>query len=111
MRLLEPLAGVKMSQGHYLTHLIFFVSMFFIDKDINKNIAISAPDSHLEEQSQDGGKSSLLEVLMSHDGLSSQDAKEHELLLFNLLQWSHALSFGLQILMIDLKYRKYYNLA
>lgn len=31
MRLLEPLNGVKMAQGHYLAHLVLFLGMLTID--------------------------------------------------------------------------------
>ena len=31
MRLLEPLNGVKMAQGHYLTHLVLFLGMLTIE--------------------------------------------------------------------------------
>lgn len=33
MRLLEPLNGIKVGQGHYIIHLYFFISMLLIDKD------------------------------------------------------------------------------
>ena len=31
MRLLEPLNGIKVGQGHYIIHLYFFITMMFID--------------------------------------------------------------------------------
>ena len=33
MRLLEPLNGIKVGQGHYIIHLYFFISMVLIDPD------------------------------------------------------------------------------
>jgi hypothetical protein len=30
VRLLEPLQGIKMAQGHLLCHLIFFTTMWFV---------------------------------------------------------------------------------
>ena len=35
MRLLEPLQGLKIAIGHFMTHLTFFVAMFFVEKDKN----------------------------------------------------------------------------
>ena len=35
MRLLEPLSGVKTLQGHALVHLIFFMTMFSIPRDLD----------------------------------------------------------------------------
>ena len=35
MRLLEPLSGVKTAQGHALVHLIFFLTMFSIPRDLD----------------------------------------------------------------------------
>ena len=37
MRLLEPINGVKFSQGNYMQHIIFFIAMFTMDLDVNKN--------------------------------------------------------------------------
>jgi hypothetical protein len=34
MRLLEPLSGIKTAQGHALVHLIFFITMWFIETEI-----------------------------------------------------------------------------
>jgi hypothetical protein len=33
MRLLEPINGIKVAQGHMIIHLVFFISMFTFDKD------------------------------------------------------------------------------
>lgn len=33
MRLLEPLNGVKMAQGHYLGHLVLFLGMLTVNVD------------------------------------------------------------------------------
>lgn len=32
MRLLEPINGIKVAQGHLLIHLVFFITMFTFDK-------------------------------------------------------------------------------
>ena len=37
MRLLEPLSGIKMMQGHLLVHLAFFFAIFFIKNEHNLN--------------------------------------------------------------------------
>ena len=31
MRLIEPLSGLKMLQGHVLTHMVFFAAMLFVE--------------------------------------------------------------------------------
>ena len=35
MRLLEPLNGIKMGQGHYIIHFYLFVTMFFINTELD----------------------------------------------------------------------------
>ena len=33
MRLKEPMQGIKLvAQGHFITHIAFFITMFFVDK-------------------------------------------------------------------------------
>jgi len=39
MRLLEPLNGLKMAQGHACVHLIFFITMMLIDTDVTINLS------------------------------------------------------------------------
>jgi len=34
MRLLEPLNGLKMAQGHAALHLTFFICMLYVDTDL-----------------------------------------------------------------------------
>ena len=35
MRLLEPINGIKVAQGHMIIHLVFFATMFTFDKNEN----------------------------------------------------------------------------
>ena len=46
MRLLEPLSGLKVAQGHLLVHLIFFCIMLSVDDEYCRNLKTS---SELEE--------------------------------------------------------------
>lgn len=51
MRLLEPLNGIKMAQGHVIVHLIFFISMMLINTDINIQLH---PESKREHNAHAG---------------------------------------------------------
>lgn len=46
MRLLEPLNGVKMAQGHYMTHLVFFVTMLLINTEWHEKLMVEKADNH-----------------------------------------------------------------
>jgi hypothetical protein len=37
MRLLEPINGIKVAQGHMLIHMVFFVTMMTLDTNIDRN--------------------------------------------------------------------------
>lgn len=58
MRLLEPLNGIKMGQGHYIIHFYFAVAMFLIPTDLNidmsmwlpKEVAKSAEEKHKHDE-------------------------------------------------------------
>ena len=46
MRLLEPINGIKVLQGHYLMNLIFFIAMIFVKRaDEMENLVVEAPPS------------------------------------------------------------------
>lgn len=62
MRLLEPLNGLKMVQGHFFSHLMYFVFMFFISRNIDGNSPIK----------------------VSHDGISLETKDSHHLTSLNL---------------------------
>jgi len=52
MRLLEPLNGIKMGQGHYIIHLYFFITMCLIPTDLNIDLTSWLPADvakHAEE--------------------------------------------------------------
>lgn len=43
MRLLEPLNGIKMGQGHYIIHLFFFITMCLIPQEIDIDMSAWLP--------------------------------------------------------------------
>lgn len=56
MRLLEPLNGIKMGQGHYVIHLYFFITMLMIDTSIDIDLSQWLPKDvakHAEKQRED----------------------------------------------------------
>lgn len=46
MRLLEPLNGVKMLQGHFAMHIVFFICMWFVTTDISMDQIYETIASH-----------------------------------------------------------------
>lgn len=111
MRLLEPLNGVKVGIGHAAVHLTFFISMCFIDTDIEKNLRNVDTKSMIsyDEYSfsdENSIRSGDLYVLNSHhEAVDPQVAKEHELLIFHLLKWGHLLTFISCFIMFEFKKR------
>ena len=57
MRLLEPLNGVKMGQGHYMVHIIFFLAMLMVDE---------APQRELMKESESHGHDEKHEHATNH---------------------------------------------
>lgn len=84
MRLLEPLNGIKMGQGHYIIHLYFFVTMFFIDTSIDIDLSNWLPkdvakkvekehEHHIQEEKDKAEKEKNEHPEEHHMNLMSDD--------------------------------------
>jgi hypothetical protein len=110
MRLLEPLNGIKTAQGHFLTHLVFFTTMFFVDTNIEHSIEIKSESSDvtahrlrvLNEIRELGGSEAAAEV-------DKDLYKKEELYVFEYLMYAHLATAFFQISMIVLKKYNYFN--
>lgn len=132
MRLLEPLSGVKTAQGHALIHLIFFLTMFFIDIDIDKSTHVANKTAHntlnvnadfevedegiqelnVQNMTQDEEKYEGMIFMEESDAKAKRQAeKERELHAFRLLKWGHFLTFCTQQFIFIMKHKNYYNLT
>ena len=118
MRLLEPINGIKSSQGHYLMNLIFFIAMCTIDTNVVTNIH-EAPgeDNEVSEHS-----SRLMPIFQNdylelnsgaapeHESAGPMESKEHELTIFRMMYWTHISSFVIILTTFILKKRECFNL-
>ena len=116
MRLLEPLSGIKTAQGHALVHLIFFVTMLFINTDavvehpanseewveelIKKGMLPNPNAKPMGEEGGEGGEEFVQygnEIfLLTNVHMNKHDValyKENELYAFNMLKWGHLVTF------------------
>ena len=108
MRLLEPLQGLKMGQGHFLIHLTFFISMCLLDTDINKNLKDDDTPAVQDTKTLIAGQPFFD---MTESAIELQEAKENELMTFHLMKWGHLMTFTFQLLFLFLKEKGYFNLA
>lgn len=99
MRLLEPINGVKFAQGNFMQHIVFFIAMFTMSRDVDKNFQPHAKDLVLNSSSG------------HEEALSDQEIKEFELHIFKVLQWGHLFCFVFQIASFYLKAKGYFNMA
>ena len=109
MRLLEPVQGIKMAQGHFMTHLIFFTSMWFINTDITINLASGnvSGDGEASTAALSTLRAASYGIEMSEtEGLNEAVAKETELRVFYLMKWGHIATFFFQMLFLYLKEKK-----
>ena len=111
MRLLEPLNGLKMAQGHWLIHLIFFLYTLTFDPDTlvyrNENFS-----DH--EKTEAGERLRRLEEEKKAEGGAIKPWDEivkDETLIYQLLKWSHLVAFLGILSSFALKKYEHYNLA
>ena len=108
MRLLAPLNGIKTSQGHFITHFVFFVAMFFVDTDIDNTVEIlsSDPEGDIEAAHRlrylGGAATTEVEI-------DKSEYKLEELYVFEYLMYGHLATALFQVTMIAMKKYNYFN--
>jgi len=50
MRLIEPLSGIKMLQGHWMTHIMFFIAMWFVAYEADYTAHVEEFPEETEEE-------------------------------------------------------------
>lgn len=89
MRLLEPVNGLKLSQGHLIMHLAFFISMIITDREG----AYTSPELHANQNKLRmlagakvaAPKKTLIEL--TPDDLDEMKADQMQL--YAMLMWVH----------------------
>ena len=90
-----------------MQHIIFFITMYTIDLDVEVNLKDSDDVSlmrlnHAAVSQEDAAE---------EDGMSIQEVKEYELIMFKILQYGHLFCFTFQLASFYLKKKGYYNIA
>lgn len=129
MRLLEPLNGLKMAQGHACVHLIFFITMFLIDTDISINLSSKGADTgdhgaalladraagyrqlhdEIEQMIVLSGAANIEED--DTPSPSMEEIKAEELMIFKFLKWGHLITVCGQLSFILFKNWNLFNMA
>lgn len=98
MRLLEPLQGVKVAQGHNWVHIIFFISISILDKD--KEYDLKYMTLGKTDHGSANGHRMLFRDLASgsvekveHDEFDLNAQLDLEQMLFNLIYYGHLVVF------------------